>query len=310
MAGTVYAFPDVGRAGLGNMLFPWARAEVFRKRYGVPMLAPQWTQAKIGPLLRGEKDLRYYTGLFDNAHSDYVRGLKKYFVLSQSKKVAQKDADAFMASAERNSGRHVVVFSGWEGWFSGIVEEREFVCRRLAEYLSPAVKQKLAAIPTDYEISVHIRRGDKPVMPFGEPFKGEYHGGMANEWFVNCINSVRAAMGRPDAPVRIFTDAKAEQIAPILALPNVTKAGDNPSIVDIFLLSRGKVFITTGTSSFSAWASYIGGMPTIWYPGLRIDLNPGRPDYNMESDVRGGLSAQGSETIRRATAGGRDQEQR
>src|SRR5262249_28756870 len=70
----VFAFPSVGRGGLGNMLFPWARAEVFRKRHGVPMLAPQWTQFKIGPLLRGERDKRYYTGLFDHSRSKYVSG--------------------------------------------------------------------------------------------------------------------------------------------------------------------------------------------------------------------------------------------
>jgi hypothetical protein len=297
MADKIYAFPDVGRSGLGNMLFPWARAEVFRMRHGVPMLAPQWTQPKIGPLLRGEKDKRYYVGLFDNAHSQYVRGLRKYLILNRSNRVPQAEAESFITSKERPHGRHVVVFSGWEGWFDGIVPHRAFVSKRLHEILTPSLKARLASIPTDYEIAVHVRRGDKPVMPFGAPFTGEYHGGMANEWFINCINAVRAVLGET-ARVKIFTDASDDQIRPILDLPNVSKSGDNPSIVDIFLLSRGKVLITTGTSSFSAWASYVGGMPTIWYPGLRLDLNPDRAGLGVESDLEGKLPPAACDVVR------------
>jgi hypothetical protein len=301
MGGKVYVFPNVRRAGLGNMLFPWARAEVFRMRHGVAMLAPQWTQPKIGPLLRGEKDKRYYTGLFDNAHSDYVRGLRKYLILSRSKRVAQAEAEAFIASREGEHGRHVVVFSGWEGWFNGLVEHRAFVSRRLGEILSARIKDRLASIPTDYEIAAHVRRGDMPVMPFGAPFRKEQLGGAPNEWFVNCIRSVRAIVGE-NARVKIISDGTNEQIRPILALPNVTRARENPSIVDMFLLSRARVLITTCSSSFSAWGSYLGGMPTIWYPGSRLDLNPDRPGIGVESDAHGNLGAGASGAIGSARA--------
>src|SRR5262249_41653050 len=115
-AGPVYAYGHPGRAGLGNMLFPWARAEVFRQVHKVPMLATQWTQPKIGPLLRGEKDLRYYVGLFDNAGQ--IGGLRKFLILRRAEKVAQKDAEAFMAAGGSKTKKPtVVVFSGWEGWF-------------------------------------------------------------------------------------------------------------------------------------------------------------------------------------------------
>jgi len=300
--GVVYCFPDVGRAGLGNLLFPWARAEVFRRRHGVRMLAPQWTRPKIGPLLRGEKDLRYYTGLFDHRGAKYVGGLAKYAVLATCAKIPAGEGEAFMASESRRRGRHVVVFRGWEGWFKGMEGERAFVRERLEAILSRPVKEILARSPKEYAIAAHVRRGDKPTMKFGEAFNGEYHQTMHDEWFVNAIRAVRRAAG-VQAPVTVFSDARPEKIRMILDEPGVTISGDNPSIVDMFLLSRARALITTGTSSFSAWGSYLGGMPTLWYPGLGLPLVPERPEFALETDLSGGLDEAGSRVIGRAWAG-------
>src|SRR5229473_2140179 len=64
------------RTGLGNRLFPWARCRVFSFTNNVPMLSPRWAQLKIGPLLRGESDLRLYFNLFKRGADD-VRGIRK-----------------------------------------------------------------------------------------------------------------------------------------------------------------------------------------------------------------------------------------
>src|SRR6185436_16604132 len=112
-------------------------------------------------------------------------------------------------------------------------------------------------------IAVHVRRGDKAPISFGTALSGDAVETLADEWYVNAIRSVRSALGR-DASARVFSDAKPGQIDAILKEPGVTRAEDNPSIVDILLLSRAKVLIGTGVSSFSAWASFLGAMPTIW----------------------------------------------
>jgi len=46
---SLFALPIVGRAGLGNMLFPWARAEIFAKRFNARVLRPSWNTVRPGP---------------------------------------------------------------------------------------------------------------------------------------------------------------------------------------------------------------------------------------------------------------------
>lgn len=313
---TVYAYAALQKVGLGNMLFPWARAEVFAHRHGVPMLAPRWTHAKVGPILRREKDKRFYVGLFDNRRAGYVRGLRRLLALRLAGHIDEAQAEAFMQGPADRSGTTIVSFKGYEKWFAGLaphhdlMPHRDLVCRRLAQIIATAHQRTLARSPTDFVIAAHVRRGDKPTMQFMEPYPGDdergipqHHRTLADQWYINCITSIRAALGSA-APVRLFSDAKDEQLAPLLALPGVSRAPDNPSIVDMFMLSRARVLVTTGTSSFSAWASYLGGMPTIWYPGLCVQLNPRRPSYGIETDLSGTLPPSAAAVLRAATAPG------
>ncbi len=293
MSQNLYAYADLGREGLGNLLVPWAKAEVFSKEHGVPMLAPQWTQPKVGPLLRGERDKRYYLGLLDN--SGYIRGIRKQLILASATKIpGEKFAGA--------NGKQVVFFRGCEGGLTGLGEHQALVRARLEAILAPRIKQLLQT-PETYEITAHVRRGDRPPRPFGSPFRGDddWIPGMPDEWFINCINSIRQSVGR-SVPVRIFSDAKPGQIDRILSLPNIDLAPPNPSIVDMFLMSRAKVLITTGTSTFSAWSSFLGGALTIYYPGLIAALKPDWPGGSIETDLSGRLDDVSARAVRDALA--------
>lgn len=286
MPANLYAYARVGRAGLGNLLVPWARCEVFAANHNLPVLAPQWTQPKIGPILRGERDKRYYVGLFD--HGTYVRGLKRLWLLARADKVAEQDADAVVAS--RPARATVIVFSGLGDimhMFAPLLEHRELIRRRLTAILSASVKARLDAFRQDFVIGAHVRRGDKPVLPFGQVLAPrETSRGFADQWFINCISNIRAVLGRP-VPVMIFSDARREQLSALLALENVSLAGENPSIMDIFLMSRSKVLIASGHSTFSKWASFLGQMPSLWYPGTVEVLNPDCPHCESETALDG-----------------------
>ena len=75
--------------GLGNLLFPWARAVVACDRDGLTLIDPTWPSIKVGPLLRGEADLRFYGSLFRPApHS--VSGLRKLMLLLGSRRVSEE----------------------------------------------------------------------------------------------------------------------------------------------------------------------------------------------------------------------------
>jgi len=297
VSGRVYAFPDVGRAGLGNLLFPWARAEAFRKRYSIPMLAPQWVQPRLGTFLRRETDKRIYVRFFVN--DEYIGGLRKYLILSRASVVDWNDADAFMASGGAASARGPVVVRFWryEDWFKGVDHEREYVCHRLWTIVTPRIKRVLADTPTDFEIAVHVRRGDKPTLAYGQTYPTDSPNyAVADEWFIEAIEQARAVLGK-DARVKVFSDAKPGQIARILAHRGVSLAPPNPALVDMYMMARGRILIPTSGSSFSAWSQFIGGMPAIWYPTLASRVIRDRADLSLEADLKGHLSPEGLRTL-------------
>ena len=75
----------LGGAGLGNILFTYARAVVYAaKNERIKIIWPTWPSIKLGPILRNEKDKRFYADLFKN-NSGYISGLKK-IVLRMTKK--------------------------------------------------------------------------------------------------------------------------------------------------------------------------------------------------------------------------------
>src|SRR4051812_18492456 len=83
----VYAYPLIERTGLANMMFPWARAQVFAQLHSVPMLAPRWVQFRLGPIIRRETDKRFYFGLFDN--SSYIGGVKRMMLLASAPQIEE-----------------------------------------------------------------------------------------------------------------------------------------------------------------------------------------------------------------------------
>ena len=74
-------FFRIGGPGLANMLLSWARAAVAADRLGITLLTPAWLSPKIGPLLRGERDLRIYYGLFRRDRGAVGGGLKAVALL-------------------------------------------------------------------------------------------------------------------------------------------------------------------------------------------------------------------------------------
>jgi hypothetical protein len=291
MSHDIYAYAKLCAAGLGNLLFPWGRCEVFRARHRLPMLAPRWTYAKIGPLLRREKDKRYYTGLF--SHKGYVSGLKRWWLLKRAQRIAEADAEQFMAAQSsgdhRGGGSKVIAFEGVCDLFEPLLGHRELLHNRLHEILSPRVKQRLAPLGAGPVIGVHVRHGDKFVVEAGPRRPAGFLYRIPDDWFVTVIKNLRQSLGS-DAPVVLFTDARPNEVQSILDLPNVSLAEENPSIADILRLAQAQVMIGTSTSTFGMWSAYLGAMPSIWYPSEHtFTLTPDKLGFQITADLDGSL---------------------
>src|SRR5262249_47824902 len=129
MAG-LYALARIGRAGLGNGLLPWARAELFARDSGAKMLAPRWWSLRIGPYLRREPDKRRYARFF---YSDrHVSGFSRVSSLVRGRRVSEAKVDQICDRASR-SRPCVVEFRGLGEFFVPLAGEHGFLRDRLWE---------------------------------------------------------------------------------------------------------------------------------------------------------------------------------
>ena len=77
---------------------------------------------------------------------------------------------------------------------------------------------------------------------------------------------VEASVDDVDESLYIFSDATDNELQDILAMSNCKRAYFGSAISDMIALSRCKVLVSSA-STFSMWASFLGQMPTIWFPG-------------------------------------------
>lgn len=252
MSKSLYVYPDVGRTGLCNMLFPWARAVLFAKKKGCKILAPRWTKLmRIGPWMRGERDKRYYSNQFTNA--GYIKGRAKLAVFLHCLNTVYFEDDNL-----DTIDRGLVVFKGLGSHFSEIAKESEFLKHELYRIAAPQILDGLERLPRRF-IGVHIRCGD--FVSTGQ--------NMSNEYYLRGIEVARSMAG-VQLPVCVFSDANPGELDWIKQDGNIRLMKPAPALQDVLSLARSEILVGTNISSFSEWASFLGGMTTLWNKDGRL----------------------------------------
>jgi len=257
-------------SGIGTRLFPWARCTIFSKNSGIPMLSPNWVQPRIGPLFRGGIDLGAYhrqillLGLFGESEN-MVTGFNKYYAKCIYKKLPEPN-DFKQKLFKIPDGDNVITFMGDGDRFANLNGMDELLYKYIREITRPRwleFSDQFKSIP----IGINIRLGND----FKTPTKVDDH--YENEatktsvqWFVESLKLIRMALGF-DAAAYIVTDGSADDISELLLLPNTHFVRPGCAISDLLILSRAKILLRSGGSSFSAWASFLGQMPTISHEG-------------------------------------------
>lgn len=250
----------LGGAGLGNILFPWATAIVYAKAHNLTRLQTTWKNLKIGTFLRKERDKRMYFDLFTG--KDGVRGFKKFLLLNFTNKVKY--------------------FSSMDALFEPFKHDHNFVKTELLKIINPYHIEKAEEFNPN-SVALHIRMGD-----FEEPENeqllrdGAWNYRLPLKWYIAIIEKIRL---KSNLPIYIFSDATDKELEEILAFDNCKRAYFGSAISDMIALSRCKILVSSA-STFSMWASFLGQMPTIWFPGQmrqKIISNPnifeGQIDY-------------------------------
>lgn len=243
-----YVYPLLPRHGLGNLLFPWARAVVRSQENGIPIIAPSWARVtRIGPWLRGERYKRYYGGDFTN--NGYIKGVRKWWLLH----------------FRRND---IFVEQGMKDFFSPFLKEQPKIRSELYSIVNPEIVRRcdeIAIADKNGYVAVHVRRGDFQKAGCKTD----------DDWFVRAVS---AALELNDAKgcssIRIFSDGYPEELnflrdsfksEQVIVMPKA------PAIQDILMLSKAKVLVCSPYSTFSMWGVFLGQMPSVWKKGPGLE---------------------------------------
>lgn len=266
--GSVYAYPRLsttdlwllrlGGAGLGNLMFNWARCLSRCRRNGWRMIWPTWFSFKPKNWRVNPYDHRTYGGLF-RPTGDYVSGINKVGQLMFRKWVPEAEADAHPPAPGR-----VVQFRGMTGKFKPFREDLELI---RSELLAITQEIHLAGYRAENPapVAVHVRLGDFVQQGSFEEMVDIDNSVLPLGWYISLLESLREKAGTAFRS-SVFSDGEDADLAPLLAMENVRRVEFGSSIADMLAMSRSRLLITSG-STFSQWASYLGQVPAIWHPG-------------------------------------------
>lgn len=260
-----YELPGLrlGGAGLGNLLFIYARAIVLSQNRNLRMIWPTWPSLKIGPWIRKESDKRFYNDLFKNKGTA-IDGLKKCQLLMTHRKINYIDV---IDNWEVLKDDDILIYDMFEMNFRDLLEYRELIVNNILTNLGEK-GEKALDFNAGQAINVHIRLGDFANNTVALD-NGNNNVRIPVRWYIETIRKVREVLNREIA-VNIFSDGTEKEIAPLLHLNNIQRVTFGNSIADIIALSRAPLIIASG-SSFSLWARYIGNCSSISYPNQMKD---------------------------------------
>lgn len=259
----IYCVARTPNAGLANKLFPWARAKIFSKKYNAPMLETTWSQFKLGPLLRGERDNRFYVGVFDKSQSE-ISGLRKAWISLTCRSVVGPEV---LDENVDLQGNQLFCYSGWEPWFKGLVPWRAYIRSELLSIVNKKWRDKMSSFQGLPPLGIHMRLGD---FMSTDAKKSRIGSGVRTPvgWFVDCLRKIRQELGYPIGAF-VVTDGIYQEIRPLLDLGNVEWVDTTSAISDMLILSKAKLILGSGGSTFSAWGSYLSvDAPIVAMTGL------------------------------------------
>jgi hypothetical protein len=198
------------------------------------------------------------------AGRDEVTGARKLLVKIGSRRESEeKDYGLAITSY----GRPVLkVFAGEQDRFLHLNGWHEFLGAELRAITRPQWIQAVDQIK-DVAIGIHVRMGDF-VEAHAEP--DNPHRRVPHSWFAQSLQAIRRAVGYA-VSATIVSDGKEGELRELLDQENVSLVRTGSAISDLLVLSNSKVLIASAGSSFSAWAAFLGQMPSIAHPSHSFD---------------------------------------
>lgn len=244
---------DIGVArspgpGLGNLLFPIARAVVGKESLGGVVVVPTMRQIKFGTYLRREKDKRTYGDIFrsrtSKEWSDWI-----YAKVCRSRAEESERLNT-TAITYRGMGRQFHDLMGYD--------------RVIKDYFCSL--SRLDTSGDNYDIAVHVRLGD---------FDANAANGSSQnfrlpvEWYQTAIRYACDLLELRVPRGILFTDEDPSRIISNMGLSGFEPEPPGNALTTIFAMSRARILIAS-QSTFSLWAQYLGQSKAIWPSGFDL----------------------------------------
>jgi len=255
-------------AGLGNELFPWAKAFLAGQALNARVMHPAW----------GLNRRRYWRD-FGTSRLDWIGQAAVKRVLPvidfdeaaylASGKSDYQDAVAHFAAEEGLDSRKHFAFSasGMWGGFHAIRKARIFVLAELMKARSAVanVHATLARVrPGRALIAVHIRRGDFHDVDPDQDYRGRFNVALPLDWYLACCSSLKRDCGNR-IEFLLITDAAPADVQPFIDAfhPLTTFHLRQTACSDLLTMAFADALVCS-VSSYSMWGAFLSRAPYIW----------------------------------------------
>jgi hypothetical protein len=235
------------------------------------MLRPYWLwPMRLGPLVKQRMPVtewpgHLYLNLFRSSSPEEIGGLRRALILARA---AELPEPTVLTDPIRAAGPAVITFEGEGEQFGDLYGHETYLLARLRS-ITRLKWLEVVDAPPEVPIGIHVRRSDFRQATEAADFimKGAIRTPLS--WFVDTLRLVRKGLGYA-ARAYVMTDGRPAELRDLLDEPDVEIVTPSSPLSDMLLLARSQVMIGSGGSSFSAWASFLGEMPTVSYPGQSL----------------------------------------
>lgn len=247
------------RAGLANKLLVWANAFLYSHHNKKKLVTTGWLKLHIGPFLRKERSKRLYYKFF-NRTSPASRIL--LFIYKIRFKVVHNPRPDTLPEE-----RTIQIFDKvphHSDYFVNLRESRILVKEAFGRLIRKEILEELESYPHPI-VAAHIRMGDFRKLNHTQDFKNLGATRTPLEYFKNIFIKINEYTNK-SVPITIFTDGYENELKELVEIENVKIFSSNIDLIDMLLLSKAKVIITSAGSTFSYWSAFISEASIIHHP--------------------------------------------
>jgi hypothetical protein len=262
----------VRTSGLGNKLFPWARCAIYCANHGGVMLPAGWFGLRRGPLFRdgllcGGLTFRSYLGkvlLLNNFHEPaFSNIIRRRLYLNRFKVQNEASTEHICNSAEDvvlrfiGDGRHFLDLAGHQR----LLQRRLFEISNLSKGVTTRSYPKIL-------LNVRLARDFRLAK---SDLEFQLRGALRTpiNWYRDVLARIRKELER-DEPALIISDGQDHELKPLLDTPNVIRFYSTKAIDDLYALSKARLIIGAGGSSFTAWGAFFSQSDVITVAGQNL----------------------------------------